>query len=166
MRKLLLFLTALITVSFVACEAENENVTSSQNTKNEELLTTTSGGIRIIHLKPYRKSRDCKKGFGVCEFCMFCDKPDKPDMDRAVEELQEQIDNIPQTYIGTSSTSHDSHFEFPITDEDDREQIGQNLIIEEDVISNEGDYKIVQGEYIYQSDIGKNGGYRIHLVKN
>lgn len=40
------------------------------------------------------------------------------------------------------------------------------MFFDEDITSEDGNFKIVQGEYIYQSDIGKNGGYRIHLVKN
>ena len=45
-------------------------------------------------------------------------------------------------------------------------QIGENMIVDEDVISEDGNYKIVQGEYLYQSDIGEYGGYRIHIVVN
>lgn len=76
----------------------------------------------------------------------------------------EQIDTQ-QTYIGTSSVSHDSYMELPIYDNYE-DQIGKNMFFDEDITSEDGNFKIVQGEYIYQSDIGKNGGYRIHLVKN
>lgn len=164
MRKIFLLLTTVFALSFIACEAENENVTSSQNTENEELLTTTSGGFKIIYLDIGKKKNNCNGIWGVCKFCVICDGPEKPDLEKAADHIMEQIDTQ-QTYIGTSSVSHDSYMELPIYDNYE-DQIGKNMFIDEDITSEDGNFKIVQGEYIYQSDIGKNGGYRIHLVKN
>jgi len=165
MKKLVLLLAVIFSLGFIACDAEKEDVTLTQDTGSQELLTTKSDGVQIIYLNIGRHKYNCNDIWGVCKICFFCAGEDQPDYDKAIEQINEQIEQIQDTYNGTSSTSHDSHFELPISD-DYMNQIGENMIVDEDVISEDGNYKIVQGEYLYQSDIGEYGGYRIHIVVN
>ena len=50
MKKLVLLLAVIFSLGFIACDAEKEDVTLTQDTGSQELLTTKSDGVQIIYL--------------------------------------------------------------------------------------------------------------------
>ena len=136
----------------------------SKNTRNsldinDESVEDMAENINLVifRFKIARKSLDCKKGFGVCDFKWF-PKENYAEEEESHEELSSilEVDDLGNKYMELRLGENVDNINMP------------NFIVDEDVIGShcentENELIIKQGHYIFDRNIGNFGGYRITI---
>jgi len=171
----------LVDVSERIAGLKNTGVTRSTpllDTKVDPIDTHVDGvSIVICSWKWHRKSRNCKSGFGICDFVWF------PHLSKDLGN-QELYDNSYESETNTDIVQCDnsSLIEFDVDGNPFMEvQLAKSidvatpdsistLVIDEDVVSDQADdlgryFIMKKGSYCYNPSIGQNGGYHINMER-
>ncbi|SEH54511.1 hypothetical protein SAMN02927937_00114 [Paenimyroides aquimaris] len=162
----------LVTAGLISCD--NDEVTAANEEKTTTELQAKENSpfidIGIAKWDWHRASKDCKKGFGICNGEWF-PNPNPPIPPITTPTLPEPVDDhtLSPTYMILSSENlnedNELSFDVYINEEVDDPNNVIPLIIDEDIHFSDPEgtvYTIKSGIYNYDINIGEYGGYSIN----
>lgn len=154
-------MVAIGVVTFNACKkTQDYNITTelNNNPSSTTLANSDNKGIGFpISWEWHRKKFDCKRGFGICDFIIGKPKP--------TPEFSSSNDNTYYTYIQFDDRNT-CGMEIVLCGTEQFDDTIKNLYVDEDitVIGSDGYiYKINEGVYSYNGQIGIYGGYNVNI---
>ncbi|PJR03017.1 hypothetical protein [Avrilella dinanensis] len=185
-----IFGMALLVTGFVACSSDDSSTETNTQMENSMKITASDfDWSRLGRFDIYRRSRFCRKGFGICTM------KDVDDARAEEKRIQEELERLEERNLGLHSVNsivapidpvedfhggvmyvkydlrdvmRDGYLQLNIALSEAPTSDPEPLVVEEDITTELDGIKdkflvLEKGSYNYDTHIGEYGGYSIRI---